>query len=335
MANRLANESPSFVPEMIGDLGSGGLKYLRFGRNDGTVPLAGGAPAFKISEDDSPIPVDRVFFDYNHFQNAITAHAPGNAGALAWFNVERFDFGIEKTFWDGWASIEIRIPFAGGLPATQSIGGPETAVVFGNIPIVYKNLIVRSEDFALSGGLAVIVPTAPDAVFLNPVPGPELDRITNTAIHLQPFLGFAWTPNDWFIQGFASMDFDVSGDSVIVLGVTGPKYYSQSVAMFDLSVGKWIYKSPDGWVTGIAPTIELHNTSTMQPASATGPVGQPFSQTDFLDLTAGVHLKMGTSSDLTVAASVPLNGTDITGPVIDKQNREFDAEIIVQFNRRF
>ena len=55
----------------------------------------------KISEEQSPMPRDRVFFNYNYFNNA-RSDCPNVAGRV---------FGFEKTFLDGAASVELRLPF--------------------------------------------------------------------------------------------------------------------------------------------------------------------------------------------------------------------------------
>jgi hypothetical protein len=47
---------------------------------------------------------------------------------------------------------------------------------------------------------------------------------------------------------------------------------------------------------------------------------------DVVDLTAGVHFMMGPCTTLTVAAVAPLRTGD---------DREFDAEVLAQLNRRF
>ena len=60
-----------------------------------------------------PLPTDRVFFDYNHFDQAnITAN-----GAVV--GLDRYTLGIEKTFCDGLWSVEIKAPIESGLNRIQ------------------------------------------------------------------------------------------------------------------------------------------------------------------------------------------------------------------------
>ncbi len=65
-------------------------------------PSAGGVVGrTKISDDNSPLPRDRVIFNYDYFDNAQLT----STGV----NVHRFSPGFEKTFFDQMASIEVRV----------------------------------------------------------------------------------------------------------------------------------------------------------------------------------------------------------------------------------
>ena len=82
------------------------------------------------------------------------------------------------------------------------------------------------------------------------------------------------------------------------------------------------------YLTGIAPVLELHYTTTLQDYRGVADVLAPvYAGTDSLDLTAGVHFQMGPCSMLTVGGVVPLQ----TSP----RDKEFDTEALVQFDRRF
>ena len=47
----------------------GGTRFIR-GMSD--IPVPGGARTGKIAENDIALPVDRIFFGYNHFHNVLT-----------------------------------------------------------------------------------------------------------------------------------------------------------------------------------------------------------------------------------------------------------------------
>jgi hypothetical protein len=97
------------APSMVGDFLGGGF-LLTSGQ---TVPIARGDRRFKVAENVSPIPRDRILFNYNHFHNSLT----DINGASR--DLDRFTFGFEKTFLHGRASIETRLPLAVGLISPQ------------------------------------------------------------------------------------------------------------------------------------------------------------------------------------------------------------------------
>ncbi len=339
----------STAPNMIGDFFSNGGNVIitRPGESTGTfttvstgnVAIAGGDRGFKIAENDSPIPRDRVFFGYNHYQDPVV-DAQGNLR-----NLDRFTFGVEKTFFNEWCSLEVRIPFAGGLNSNQSLQ-PDSSLMateFGNIPLVFKGIVGQWDTLLLTAGFGLSMPTAKDAVLLDEF-GDEEVRIRNNAVRLAPLMGMLWTPNDcWFVLGFAQADFDTRGNEVFLNTGNGlaqaGTIQDQSLLYLDLAIGRWLYKNPSArGITGVVPTVELHYTTTMQDADiVAGPInprsGVPNEQVgnfrnrvDVVDITGGVHFLLGSCSSLTVAGVVPLRTGD---------DRMFNAEFLAQFNRRF
>jgi len=330
----LARGTPmSGVPNMIGDFfsASGYFIDVPTRRPLASIPVAGGDRRFKIAEENSPIPTDRAFFNFNMFHNALL----GADGVPHNFN--RFVFGLEKTFFDGQTSVEVRIPFGAGLDAVQSfeaVGAapPILAAEFGNVPVAFKAVLGRSEHQILSAGVAVMFPTGNDGR-LRDAFGDDFFRVNNRAVYVQPFVGWLWTPNRrLFLEVFAQADFDANGNPVLSAGPnsrlqTIGRFEDQSLLLLDAKAGFWLYRDPDArLLTGIIPTVELHYTSTMQNTDTVGPMTNPFNRTDWLNLTAGFHFLLGSRSTLTVASSAPLRTGD-AGP--------FDSEIAVQFERRF
>ena len=115
-----------------------------------------------VSENTSPLPRDRVFFNSSYFDG--TRLAPGG------INVSRFTPGFEKTFFNGDASIEVRTPFASTLSSTiDTSSGAATSndVQWGNVTMYAKALAYRSQTFALSTGMGITLPTANNVVFVN------------------------------------------------------------------------------------------------------------------------------------------------------------------------
>jgi hypothetical protein len=320
----------SVAPAMIGDFFGGGL-YTVTEPGLGNIAIAGGDRLFKVGEDNSPLPTDRIFFNYNHFNNAAQT-IDGNT-----VDFDRFAFGFEKTFLEGHASVEFRIPFGSGLNANQSFdpGSSLTGTEFGNIPIVTKFLLIERECNAISAGMAVVLPTARDARLLSN--GRTEFLVQNEAVHLDPFLAWLWTPNDrWFTQTFLQFDFAGSGnpvyrDSNERLARAGV-LQDQSLMIVDFKVGYWLYQDPCArFLTGVAPTVELHYTTTMQNADRVPGIANDFNRWDNLNLTAGLHFALGEWSTLTVFGVAPLKSDRSTS----RLSSSFDGEVGVQLVRRF
>ena len=345
------------APYMIGDFFGGGARFFGAstlgGIQNTSVGEAGGNRRFKIVEGNSPIPQDRLFFTYSHFVNPVV-----NVREQA-VDVNSFTFGVEKTlFGDDLTSVELRVPFASGFDSTQSLD-PAASLAgteFGDLALSFKRVILRREHFLLSAGLALVFATGRDFSIVGEDPFSQsavpvtLLSVQNQSTHLQPFLGAAWRPNDrLFFLFFTQWDFDARGNAVFMrdqgtLSQVGV-FQEQNLWFLDFNVGYWLYRNPCArWITGMAPIIELHYSTTMQNEDqVTGPLGtiglppefetpRPGQPTDFhgrrdvLDLTAGLQFELGACSSLTVAGVAPLKSG---------LNRDYDAEFVVQFNRRF
>ena len=318
------------APNMIGDLPA--IRPLLTIANGTTLqlsnPMAAGGGLFKISDNENPLPTNRVFFDFNHYENALYFSSDVTSRQ---YPLQTYAFGFEKTFFSEICSFGVRIPFAEGLAAVESPteNGAVTGTNFGNIPLVVKTLLHNGERHVFSGGVAVVLPSA-RGVNIND--GALV--IQNGSVHLQPFLMWLWRPRErWFVQGFWACDFDAGNSNVIADGEFLGKFQEQSLLMLDGKLGYWLYQNPDArWLTGIVPTVELHYTSTMRDAptivnsDGTGITPLTLRQ-DVLNLTAGVQLQLGQYCDLTVAGAAPLR--------TDPGDQLFDSEFIVQFTRRF
>src|SRR5262249_138977 len=227
------------VPNMFGDLpmstiaivegkstSVGGVQAFRSGF---TLPTAGGSRVGKISENDSPIPRDRVFFSYNHFQNVFqlseTPIFPPSPTVLRQEPIDRYTVGFEKTFFDGWTSVEVRMPFV-GIPDTQLQSVGVTSGNVGNLTVVLKSLLYMDGATAVGAGMAIETPTGSDTVARL---GTSNIRFQNQAAHLLPYIGFVWSPGDprwgWgdglFFSGFAQIDINASGSVVGSLDSNG------------------------------------------------------------------------------------------------------------------
>lgn len=333
-------ETPA--PSIIGDFFGGGFQYGP-AFNNATVGIAGGDRRFKLTENNSPFPMNRVFFNYNHFHNALT-NIQGDSQDL-----NRYLFGVERAFSQGLYSVELRVPFAGTMDATQDLGSAADATVeFGNMAVALKGLLYRDSTRALSGGMGMIFPTGSDAPLLSG--GSELLTFDNGSINLQPFLGYFAAPSErWFHQFFCQLDFDTTGNDVIIpagsqllVDSFGPgitrTLQDQTLLMLDYSYGYWLHKNPQArYVHAVAGMVELHYTTTLQNLDLGGlnndpelTVSQMFAtdaiRRDVLNLTAGFWLQIGRQSGLKIAAVTPLR---------DGADKLFDTELGLQFIRLY
>jgi len=225
------------VPFMIGDTGAG--TCVSFGGLLIDADLAHPTltcSRLNISENNTPLPTDRVFFSYRHFRNATPARFFQFSRD---FDVNRFTIGGERTFGQGLFSVEVRVPMEGRLSSNMVsqdrslFGGPTQpfaggqAAEFGNISGVFKALLHETSTVAVSCGLGVTLPTAQDVTYevdlLSLVTYPGFPTIfsnrdvlldfefKNETAYLSPFLAWLWKPNSrFFHQGFWQIEVGVN-----------------------------------------------------------------------------------------------------------------------------
>lgn len=287
----------------------------------------------KIAENTSPIPRDRVFLNYSGFFN--TPLAPGGV------DVHRFVPGFEKTIFNGLASWEMRFPFASTIDTNFVAGGinSDGYVKYGNMSATYKMLLSASDTFLVSGGVQVALPTGSDINVSTPN-GAKVARVGNSSVHVMPFFGALYTPNQrFFTQAFLQVDVDANGNPVQVdptfsggelVGVgrlNGPTFLYA-----DLGAGYWMYRSEScrSRILGFAPTLELHYNRSLQAAdlivNRNIVIGDFFSNFELLNMTIGCYTQFSPVSILTLGYNTPLGGG---------QDKQFAGELRVAFNRRF
>jgi hypothetical protein len=278
-------------------------------------PSDGGvAGRVKIADDASPLPRDRLIFNYDHFANV----AISNDGVP----VNRYVFGFEKTFLDGRASFEVRAPIADTLSSTSIIGTEETGAELGNVLTTFKFMFLSDEAVAASVGLGVSLPTA-DGIHVRNIDGSSLLAIPNRSIGLTPFLGILVTPSDrLFVQAFAAVSFDANGTAAYVnpnfTGLTDARIGGLTdgdLLQVDLQVGWWILREESGWLQGLAPFVELHSNTELNDgdiaANGNFAIGNLAGRLDELNLSAGFLSKFGDNLLVTSGVVVPLrNGDD-------------------------
>ena len=280
-------------------------------------PIASRAGSgFKVADNESPKPTDRVFFTYNYFSNlrgdsgsvpasltarqldpftTVVTEVPGAIVTERPRNVHRELFGFEKTFLGGDASIELR------LPLYQTNRDDDfNADDFGDLTVVTRYAVVndRQTGNVLSLGLAVTAPTGPP---INTVAG----DINSTLI--QPWFGYIRRFGNFYFQGIHAVLIPTNSDDV-------PLMFN------DLSSGYILPINRPG-IAFIAPNLEVHITTPLEETRDSGIVHIP----DIVNLTGGLHIGLGQGRTLlSFGVSTP-----VTGP------RPMDVEGFMQLNFRF
>jgi hypothetical protein len=282
-----------------------------------TRTLLASLGGFKIAENESPMPQDRVFVTYNYLSDVqgssrqfglpqmntqqftanglpatVTTLVPGVVPPNV--NVNRELGGFEKSFLDGSVSFGVRVPAFQETPdGSLDHLGDITAIV------KYAFYQDRQTGSAFCGGIAVTAPTGPSFTTsvgnINPV-------------FIQPFVGYRAYMDRFFIQGFTSLA--VPTDSSIA-----------TLLFNDIGIGYEVYRGePTSPIRSLIPTFEVHVTTPLNDRQATAPVNVP----DLVDVTGGIQIGMASRTTLTVGVVVPL-----TGP------RPFAVEGLAQFNFGF
>ena len=186
------------------------------------VPVTG-LGAFNVGENESPKPTDRIFGFYNFYadirgpdigsnvpivrSSTTSSTTPGpffssstttvqtttvTPGVLPRVSLNREVFGFEKTFLDGNASVEFR------LPLLQQNGGGFNSYDVGDLTLVGKYAFIndRASGDVLSAGMALTVPS-----------GPGIATTVGTfhSTLFQPWVGYIVNFDRFFIQGIHSV----------------------------------------------------------------------------------------------------------------------------------
>lgn len=286
-----------------------------------------------FSDNNSPLPRDRVYFDYNYFHNATFGPAD--------VPVNRFMPGVEKTFADGSMSVELRLPMAVTLSSTLTTDGKDVlAYEIGDLGIALKALLHQTDTTYWTAGFGLTVPTSDD-FRLNMADGTPLLAIENESVRLAPYAAVLWEPNDdWFFQAFTSVEADLSGNQVrlnsdgIADGFGGQlqtigQLQGGTLYKFDGSAGMWVVRDRRNGkkVTDIALVAEAHVTADIGSTDiveveqlSVGNTGSP----TILNLVTGSHFYFGESTVLTVGFGVPVT-----------RDRIFDGELRIFLNKYF
>lgn len=302
------------------------------------LPLASGARRLKIAENNKPIPMDRVYFLYNHYQNAVVSAPNGTGLPELSQSLDRYLVGFEKRLGpSGLWSVDVRMPLVGRyhqVGALQSVEGGEV----GNLNVAMKRLLWTNGCLALGGGVSVDIPTGSD---VSVTAYNVTTKVSNDAVFIAPFIGFTRQVGDhWFQNGIFQIDIPTGGNRItfdIVPGTPPPagKWYDQTLLRVDLGGGYWLYHNRCArGLTGLAAIVEAHYTSALgrsdtyaeEISTEVFRFGVPRGFSDQINLTAGLHAELWRQTTVRVAGVFPLQ---------EASQRLFDAEVHISINRYF
>ncbi len=291
----------SYNPAFFGDLlGGFGLKFVAFDDSSRFeyAPINSHSSGYKITDGESPRPMDRIYYNYNEF-SYVNFSSNGTP-----INVQRQVIGLEKTLFDGFMSVGMRIPFV------LTDGDPGIATrQFADMTFIVKWGLWNDQKTGnvLSAGLAVTVPTGPQDVLSLPdlfaTPYPLDDSI------LQPFIGYIYNFSPrLYTQGFLAVAVPTDSKDVTIL-------------FNDMSFGYWLYRNPsDEFIRGFVPTVEVHVNT---PLNHQGKDSLPIGFSELVDMTCGAYLIFPRS---TLGGAI---GFPMTGP------KPYGIEAVAQFTLRF
>jgi hypothetical protein len=306
------------APEMLGDLPppKGFFHLLSIFTtkpvtlsSDGVLP---GTREFKVADNGSPRPQDRVYASFGHFDDLFPGanHRPGDSiGDIGLF---REYVGLEKTFLGGIASLDIRMPINTLVVESRrpDLNGSHTDV--GDLSLIFRYALYRDDerDNWLTTGLAVTAPTGPrnlGGITISTIPGREFPHSTI----LQPFVAYLWNVGDFYLQGFSALDTPTDDRDVVFV-------------FNDIGIGYFVYRTTaPRFLTAVAPAFEVHVTN---PTNHLGKetFANPLQTSNIVDLGLVANLELNHRSRLSFGVVTP-----VTGP------KPFNTEALVQFRVRY
>lgn len=267
---------PTLTPEQFAATGGGesfaasAPSVIGDGGVSGTSSAAVRISAMKIAENESPRPQNRIYINYNYFNNI------NSTGT----DVHREMPGFERTFLDGNASFGMRLP----VYQTAQDGGLGIRG-WGNLNMIGKYAFINDQETGntLSSGMLLTLPT-----------GREVNVGTSTFrdVVFTPFLGYFYGMGNFYFQGFSSVAVPTDARDITIM-------------FNDLSAGYWAYRSNgDQILTGVIPTVETHINTPFNHRGTTGTFGVQ----DSIVMTLGTHFILNQRSIFTVGAATPVTG---------------------------
>jgi hypothetical protein len=247
---------------------------------------------FKVSENQSPRPQDRIYSSFNFYGDVNGAVNREVGGVITAMRAYRANFGFEKTFLDGNASIGMRFPVDTLSVSTgfKPIGGTTTTV--GQLSIIGKYVLWQDSDRRnlISTGMMVTTPTGPASFSGSPASRGFRDTL------LQPFFGFFWIQDRFYAQGFTAVQVPTDRNDVTM-------YYN------DVGIGYFLFRTndPGALISAFVPTFEAHVNTPLNHGGALRAF-DPAWTPNVVDLTYGANVYFLRRTVLSVGVATPVTG---------------------------
>lgn len=300
---------PPRVPEFFGDQAPiGSLRRLPSGQIQGQGAIyVPSARYFKISDNGSPRPQTSDTFSFNYFYNLYDDINTRAGGGIQRTRIHREIFGMEWADKDGSWSFGLRLPL-NTYNAENTVSGLDgTSTDLGDLTAFWKYRIWSDDATGslLSAGLAV-TPTTANASFAGS---------THTAVFhntcLQPFCGWIWRHERFYLQGFTAVDAPTDLNDVVML-------------QNSVGAGFFLYQNqPGAGVTAVIPTVEVHVNTPLNHRGVLA-LNDPASNADQVNITGGINFEYGDASSAGLAFVRPLAGP-----------RLFDFQVVFQVRYRY
>ncbi len=235
---------------MIGDMSPLGSRPLQAVGPPGPPRPPGGRGAspiypsvrnFKLSENMSPRPQDRIFFNFNYYNGLNNTINLKDLSPITRMKAYIYNFGVEKTFNNGMGSIGLRLPLDNlTADSFDNVISTPTSTSLGNLSVFGKYILAQNPRTGslISALFAITPPTGPGrfagAQYVFPL----------NSTYFQPAIGYIYNYNRWYLQGFSGFSFSANPNDV-------------SIVYNDIAIGYFLIRNndPHAFVTALAPTL--------------------------------------------------------------------------------
>ncbi|QDS87852.1 hypothetical protein EC9_20350 [Rosistilla ulvae] len=283
----------------------------------------------KIATNNSPLPRTRVFFNYDYMDSV-----PLNNSGVA---VSRFTPGFEYAMGTNQrASFEFRVPYASTLSSDIRAFGQTASgnIEVGDLFLAYKQILLQSTDWVVSGGVSVTLPSTNDLT-IKLADGSTAVVVENQAVHLMPYLAsIANLTERLFYQGFIQVDIDTTGNHVVTNGGLESRLRDTTRLYTDGGFGYFLRRrgeKKDAIFDAIIPTIEMHYERQLQRSSSLTD-GVFVLGTPNADYQSNLNMVFGSTFEVCPNEAISIG---YTVPIGDSSDKMFDGQLRAIWNRYF